>query len=155
MTNTAPGQFDTVTMSSNSPQAFLIADSLNAAQAAQPNQHFREVGDVLIVPELSMASPWLDQSSGPSGGISDEAYEKIPAQLLLLLRPDSIGSAVQTGGTIRVQFTGLDSYAYAIESSSNLVDWARLSTNYPSNGVFNFVEIPSAVRRFYRSVLLP
>jgi hypothetical protein len=122
---------------------------------AQSNQYFHEVGDVLSVPELSNASPWLDQSSGPSSGISDEAYEKIPAQLLLLLRPDSIGSAVQSDGTIHVQFTGLDSDAYAIESSSNLVDWARLSTNYPINGVLNFFEIPSAARRFYRSVLLP
>ena len=111
------------------------------------------------MPELSTDSPWLNLSSAIQlqRGISDEAYERITLQLLSRLRPDSIGSLNQTGGVLRIQFTGFDDYPYAVEISSNLVDWAGVSTNYPTNGVFEFAE-PSAAgnaRRFYRSVLLP
>jgi hypothetical protein len=90
-------------------------------------------------------------------GISDEAYEKIPAQLLTRLRPDSIGSLLQAGGASHIQFTGFDDYPYAVEVSSNLLDWVSVSTNYPTNGLFEFIEPAAAgkARRFYRSVLLP
>lgn len=152
-------KFDTLTASSNSPQAAIIGEALADKRASLPGQNFRRLGDILSTPELSVASPWLNLSSAAQlqKGITDEAYERIPAQLLPLLRTDSIGSVIQTDGMARIEFTGFDDYPYAIEISTNLVDWMSVSTNYPTNGVFEFVE-PAVVegeQRFYRSMLLP
>jgi hypothetical protein len=74
-----------------------------------------------------------------------------------LLRPDSLGAVTQTGGTLQVQFTGLDGSGYAVQTSSNLLDWTTVSTNYPANGSFSLADnlLPVSPRRFYRSVLLP
>ena len=159
LTNTGAGQFTPIIMSSNSPQAATIAAALNAMRSSQPGQRFNTPSDILVTVELSTASPWLDLSSLTQlhGGLSDEAYEAIPSQLLPLLRPDSIGSISQSGGTLQVQFSGADGYAYAVQSSSNLLSWTPVSTNYPANGFFNFDDTlpPGSPRRYYRSLLLP
>jgi len=159
LTNTAPDQLTQVIMSSNSPQAATIAAALNAMRSSQPGQRFNNPSDILAAPELSTASPWLDLSS-PSQldwGLTDEAFEAIPCQLLPLLRPDSIGSISQSGGALQVQFSGADGYAYAVQSSSNLLSWTPVSTNHPANGFFNFADTlpPGSPRRYYRSLLLP
>ena len=151
--------FDPLIVSSNSPQAATVAAALDAARSSQPNRTFRSIGDLLAIPELSTASPWLDTNGVAQidSSMNDEACESLPSQLLPLLRPDSIGSVGQSGGTLQVQFTGADGYAYAVQTSSNLSDWTAVSTNYPTNGCFNFVETPppGSPRRFYRSVLWP
>src|SRR6185295_785104 len=86
----AAAQFNTITMSSNSPQAAAIADAITRSRANQPGQVFRGLGDVLAVPELSTNSLWLNQSSAIQiqRGISNKTYERIPLQLLTRLRPD-------------------------------------------------------------------
>lgn len=156
LTNTASQQFDTLIMSSNSPQAAVIANALDANRTTQPNGYFHNVGDILATPELSIASPWLNTSGGVNSGITDEVYEKIPAQLLPLLRPDSVGSLTNAGGTSHFQFSGIDGQAYTVQVSANLVDWTTLSTNYPTNGFFDFVDSSqSLANRFYRTLLLP
>ncbi|MGO8837945.1 MAG: hypothetical protein ACLQQ0_11025 [Limisphaerales bacterium] len=151
-------QFDTLVISSNSAQASLIANIIQTARASQPNQYFRDVGDILSVPQLSEQSPFLNwnDSVQQEAGISDEAYELIPSQLLSLLRTDSIGSVVSLNGQILVQFTGYDGHAYAIQVSSDLINWANISTNCPVSGIFNLTipVTPSANQQFYRSVLL-
>ena len=158
LSNTAPLEFDPVIISSNSPQATTVGAALDAARVSRSEQRFRDVADILATPELSLASPWLDTNGVAqlASSMNDEACEAIPAQLLLLLRPDSLGSVTQAGGTMEVQFSGSDGYAYAVQTSSNLVDWAAVSTNYPVNGTFTFTATPSSgsPRRFYRSVLL-
>jgi len=146
-------------MSSHSPQAAAIAAAIDAQRRARPGQRFFGVADVLSVPELSTASPWLDQSTSTQmrQGISDEAYEIIPTQLLLRLRPDSVATPVPGDGEARIRFTGSDDYSYAIEVSSNLVDWRAIATNSPTHGVIEFAEPfpPAAPQRFYRSSVLP
>jgi hypothetical protein len=154
-----PPQFASVIMASNSPQASTIAAALVAARASQPDQRFQDIGDILAAPELSAASPWLNLSGSAQTrwGLTDEAYEAIPSQLLPLLRPDSVGSVSQTGGVLQFQFSGSDGYAYAVQSSLNLLDWTTVSTSYPTNGYINFGDtLPSgSPRRYYRSLLLP
>ncbi|HYV29352.1 MAG TPA: hypothetical protein VFA77_17600, partial [Candidatus Eisenbacteria bacterium] len=87
-----PPQFDLLLMESNSPQAQIIADGINRTRSKQPGQHFRDVGDILATPGLTTASPWLNLTNDIllDYGMTDEAYEKIPEQLLRLLRPDPI-----------------------------------------------------------------
>jgi hypothetical protein len=159
LTNTALGQLTPITMSSNSPQATAIVAALDAMRSGQPGQRFNNPADILATPELSTASPWLDLSSPDQldWGLSDEAYEAIPCQLLPLLRPDSIGSISQSGGALQVQFSGSDGYAYAVQSSSNLLSWTPIGTNYPANGFFKVADTPppGSLRRYYRSLLLP
>ena len=151
-TNTLPDQFDAVVISSNSPQASVIANAIQSARMNQPGQFFREVGDILATPQLTEQSPFLNLSSD----INDEAYEIIPSQLLSLLRADSIGSITPVNGQTLVQFTGYDGHAYAIQVSSDLINWVSISTNCPVNGMFGFTNsaAPNANQQFYRSVLL-
>jgi len=145
-------------VSSNSPQASAIAGAIQLARGNQPGGVFRGVGDLLAVLQLTEQSPFLNISSGVqlTNGISDQAYEMLPSQLLSLVRPDSIGSIAPANGTWTVQFTGYDSHAYAVQSSSNLVDWTNLGTNVPVCGGFGFTNAvaPGTGRQFYRSVLV-
>jgi hypothetical protein len=158
LTNSAPAQFDPVVISSDSPQAATVATALDAARFSRPGQRFADVADILAVPELSVASPWLDTNGVAqlASSMNDEACEAIPAQLLTLLRPDSLGAVSQAGGTLQLQFSGSDGYAYVVQTSSNLLDWTSVSTNYPASGAFNFADNPppGSPRLFYRSVLL-
>jgi len=150
-------QLDPLVVSSNSSQAGNVVASIFATRASQPDGVFRGLVDLLRTPALSAASPWLNQSSSIQiqRGISDEAYECIPAQLLSLVRADSIGRISQNAGDCRIQFTGFDNYPYAVECSTNLMNWFCASTNYPINGVFAFTNPPAGTIRFYRSRLLP
>jgi hypothetical protein len=151
-TNMLSDQFDAVVISSNSPQASIIANAIQSVRINQPGQFFRDVGDILATPQLTEQSPFLNLGSD----ISDEAYEIIPSQLLSLLRADSIGSIAPVNGQRVVQFTGYDGHAYAIEVSSDLINWVSISTNCPVNGMFGFTNsaAPNANQQFYRSVLL-
>jgi hypothetical protein len=152
LTNTAPPQFNAIIISSNSPQASVIANAIQSARTNQPGQSFADIGDILAVPQLAEKSPFLN----PGSFISDQAYEAIPSQLLPLLRVDSVGSAAFVNGQSVVQFSGFDGHAYAIEVSSDLVNWTSISTNWPVAGVINFTITPATntIPQFYRSVLL-
>ena len=152
-------QFESYVMLSNSPQALIIASAIAQSKTIQPGQTFNSLGDILATPELTVNSPWLNTSTvgRVDFGISDEAYEAIPAQLLLLLRPDSVGAMIQVNGGWNIQFSGSDGFAYALQTSTNLVNWNVVSTNYPVQGSFSvpIQSVPNLQERFYRSVLLP
>ena len=158
LTNSSLGTFDASIMASNSPQAWFIANAISQTRTIQPNQIFPSIGAILQTAELTENSPWLNwnDSTQQQAGISDEAYEAIASQLLPLLRPDSAGAMVQTNGGWNIRFSGCDSYAYALQSSTDLVNWISVSTNYPAQGGFNVPIAPMLnANRFYRSVLLP
>jgi hypothetical protein len=156
--NSGTPQFDLLVISSNSPQTSAIAAAIQSARASHPGGYFSDVGDVLATPQLTEQSPFLNwnDSVQQQDGISDVAYEMIPSQLLSLLRTDSIGSVASLNGQIQVQFTGYDSHAYAVQVSSDLMNWTTVSTNSPANGTFNFmISAPiNASQQFFRSVLL-
>lgn len=67
-----------------------IVNGINLMRSQLPKGLFGSVGDILSVPELTMASPFLRQDSAPlvQTGISDQAYEQIPRQVLSLIRTD-------------------------------------------------------------------
>ena len=151
-------QFNSLVILSDSPQAALIVNAIQTAQGSQPEHFFRDAGDILASPQLTEQSPYLNwnDSTQQQHGINDEAYETIPAQLLPLLRADSVGLIVPENSQTVVQFTGYDDHAYAIEVSSDLKNWDSISTNYPVNGAFGLTNSPSVnpSQQFYRSVLL-
>jgi hypothetical protein len=155
LTNENSGQMDAIIVSSNSPQAAIIASAVETARSAQPNQFFRDAGDILSVPQLSTASPFVNLAD-PTNQITDAVYEVIPAQLLGLIRSDSIGSTTNSNGQTIVQFTGYDQHIYAVETSTNILNWTCIGTNSPVNGILNFpVNPPSGAHpEFYRSKLL-
>jgi hypothetical protein len=149
----SPAELDSVVMSSNSPQATVIATALSQAQAGEPNGVFESVGDIIGVPILSQSSPWLDV--GAQNEISDAAYEAIPSQLLLELRPDSTGAMSVSNGVFNVQFTGADAFDYAVQVSTNLLNWRTVGTNSPHQGTFPLPVCGSRQQLYYRTVLLP
>lgn len=155
-TGFVPPQFAALVVSSNSAQAAVISSAIESLLMAQPELFFTNVGDIFAIPQLSDASPYLNTSSSGqiANGISDEAYEAIPTQLLPLLRLDSIGSIASTSGHTIIHFTGDDNHAYEVQVSSNLLTWASISTNCPFNGSFAVTNSGTANARYYRSILL-
>jgi hypothetical protein len=149
-------QFSVLTVASNSPQAESVETSIFTTRSNNGGA-YRSLGELLASPALSLSSPWLNQSTAMQlkRGLTDEAYECLPAQLLARVRPDSVGELATAAGGCRVQFTGWDAWAYVVESSPDLVNWIPVSTNNPVNGVFGFPLAPTAPRVFYRSRLLP
>ena len=158
-----PPQLDAMMMASNSPQASVIAIALVQAKANRSGQPFVSVGDILGATELSDLSPWLNRTDANSADdrvdwdISDAAYEMIPAQLLLRLRPDSFGTMSRTNGGWRAQFTGSDGFDYSLQTSTNLTGWQTISTNQPVQGIFvsPATTDASTPRKFFRSQLQP
>ena len=151
-----PPQFSPVVMSSNSPQARLIAAALVHAVT---NQMLHSVSDIFKVQEISELSPWLNLSDWTQldFGVSDDAYEAIPSQLLPRLRSDSTGSMIFTNDSWLVQFSGEDAFDYRLQFSPNLSDWMNISTNQPGGGLLLF-SMPTNLfpaSGFFRSVLLP
>src|ERR1019366_8423261 len=131
-------QFDTYVISSNSPQVLVIVNGTNGINATRANtnqapfQSFTHAGDILATPALTERSPFLDLAQQQTKyGIPDWAYEAIPAQLLPLLRTDSLGTLTPTNGGWNLWFSGADGYDYAVQASTNLVDWSSVSTNSP------------------------
>ncbi|HXT11105.1 MAG TPA: hypothetical protein VN873_06035 [Candidatus Angelobacter sp.] len=161
LTNSAFGELDALTLTSNSPQAEIIAQAIQTTRA-NSSRAFQQIGDVLATPELSVASPFINTNSlsTPSaGGLTDEALEKIPTQLLPLLCLDSIGQIVPANGRLQLSFSGYEGHTYGIEVSSNLTDWVIISTNDPSDanlgiGNFGITNTPASAQQFYRSMLL-
>jgi hypothetical protein len=80
--------------------------------------------------------------------------EKIPSQLFQCLRTDSFGAVTKQGSGVKVRFEGMDGQAYVVEASLDLLNWTRVTTNYPLNGVIEFTEKSAGNYRWYRSVLL-
>jgi len=157
-TNSSPDMFEPLLISSNSGQAAIIANAIESVRAARTNQSFGDVGDILAVPELSEQSPFLNWNNltQQQTGISDEAYELIPSQLLSLLRMDSNGTMFLANGQVVANFTGWNGHTYIVQTSSDLKNWSNVSTNTPLNGFFsyfNFVPL-NANRQFYRTLLL-
>jgi hypothetical protein len=159
--NVFPGRsnhFQTITISSHAPQLATVIDGIERVRASRREGYFTSVADIMTVPEINIASPWLNLTAPqPQWGLTDTAYEALPSQLLALVRADSIGAAtVQGERTAMVQFSGSDGFSYAVESSSDLRTWTTLSSpHYSTNGVFTLTLPMTSGAQFFRAVLLP
>ncbi|HWC61272.1 MAG TPA: hypothetical protein VHC44_16380, partial [Verrucomicrobiae bacterium] len=149
-----PTELDPLIVSSNLSQVSVMVEDIQSFRTGPP---LHQIGDILAALTLTEQSPFLNWNNANQikYGISDEAYEAIPSQLLPLLRIDSIGAMISTNGQMQVQFSGYDGYNYIVQVSSDLIHWINLSTNTPVNGAFYFV-VPvqsNSPQQFYRSLL--
>jgi len=152
-TNSTPEQ--EILISSNSPQTAIVVAAIDQARDLQPHRLFRKLSDLLAVPELTTASPWINAVAPADLLLSDVDLEAIPAQLLPRLRTDSIGTIIPNDSALEIQFTGYDNYPYVMESSDDLQNWTSVSTNFPADGTFRFTApVHMSGPAFYRSVLL-
>ena len=74
------------------PPLVQLVKRINDVRATNNTRHvFSHLGDLLAVPELTIASPFLSTNSTDllrNGGLNDAAYERIPQQILGLLKCD-------------------------------------------------------------------
>jgi hypothetical protein len=76
----------TFTPGAPTPLAYIV-NGINRTRTntfLNPDRTFHHLGDLLNTPELTMASPYL--SKDPTAALNDEVYERIPQQVLGLLR---------------------------------------------------------------------
>ena len=67
----------------------IVVEAINRARTLYPSQTFTNLGNLLVVPELTTNSPFLNLSPVQcQRGITDAAYERIPQQIMSLLRGD-------------------------------------------------------------------
>ena len=68
---------------------------MQRVELAVVGQAFHHLGEIVAVPELTVASPFLNTTNTPSpnnvanNGLNDAAYERLPQQILGLLKCDS------------------------------------------------------------------
>ncbi len=84
------GYYDPANASVPLPAMARIVNGINSTRTNLgifPSQSFKHLGDVLATPELTTASPFLNQTDAQAKkGLNDAAYEWIPQQVMSLLR---------------------------------------------------------------------
>jgi len=68
------------------PVAKIVAGLNRTRQTTQPGGKFDHIGGVLFTPELTVQSPYINNGNN---AVSDAVYERIPLEILSLLRNDS------------------------------------------------------------------
>ncbi|MBI4326735.1 MAG: hypothetical protein HY674_15945, partial [Chloroflexi bacterium] len=83
-------QFTDLFIPPASTQLVAIVAGINRTRSRYPNGAFQRIGDVLATPELTDLSPFLNLSVAEQYqyGVSDQAYERLPLQILSLLKAD-------------------------------------------------------------------
>lgn len=114
-----------VTLTADDPGIPLLVAAINRERQRQPGQYFRHVTDLLQVPELSVASPWLAQDwlSQEFGNRREEAMEALPSQLFERLRSDPVGRLQMEAGVTRLTYDVPVDGRYQLEKSDDLMNW--------------------------------
>ena len=70
------------------PSLVKLVNAINTYREGLPTRNFTSLADFLQVPELTVASPWLNTATKPQlwYGLNDSAYERLPQQILSLLK---------------------------------------------------------------------
>jgi hypothetical protein len=154
--------FASFTMSSNSPQAATLTEAVSVARSARTNRRFTGLADFLRVPELTVASPWLNVGDPFQYmfGMSDAAYEAIPAQILSRLREEDLECSLvrREASWVMELSVPWPGQSCVLETSANLLDWVSASGSlFPTNGMARFDPPPATntAPLYYRAKLLP
>ena len=138
--NSVP-RYANVLVEPNSPQLHQIVDSIMKARALYPNGRFNGAGDVLSAPGLTVESPFLNIASGlqQQAALDDAAYERIPQQILSLLKADeprlvvyAYGQALQPAPNSRVLAPG--SFFQLCTNYQIPAKWAKAVENVSDAG---------------------
>ena len=102
------------------PAIVTLVNGINNFRRTQPNGTFTSMSQLLQVPELTVLSPWLNLTPiQQQFGLTDTAYERLPQQILSLLK---VGDA------------RLVIYAYGQSLQPISVDRTGLANNYQVTG---------------------
>lgn len=80
-----------------------------------------------------------------------------PGATMSRILPPQLTLASQSNGAIRVQLQGAAGVSYAIQVSSNLMNWTPWTNQFNTNGTFGVYDANAMnpPQRFYRAVLMP
>ncbi len=97
--STVPEYLSTV-IEPGSTQLLAMVEGIIQAKLQARDQVFRRMGDVLAAPQLSVQSPFLNVSNVAQAqfAISDAVYERVPQQIMSLLKPDQARLVVYAFG---------------------------------------------------------
>ena len=93
-----------------------------------------------------------------SAGSSDVVFGMtLDAQRAVVQHPSLLSPRALGNGAIQLNLAGVPGWRYAIDASTNLVDWTelRIFTNFTGQTLFQDASNPNAPARFYRTRLLP
>lgn len=108
------------------------ANGINATRSRFPGGRFRHLGDVLATPALTVQSPFLDwtDSTVYQLGLDDFAVERIPQQVLSLLKADEPRVTIYSYGQSLRPAEG------SLRTDPNPIRLLNLCTNYQITGEF-------------------
>lgn len=124
-------RYEPVVIEPGSPALLKIYEGIQKMRDRFPDKTFRRLGDILAVHELTQGSPYLDTSgvllNYPAWGINDTAMERIPQQILSLLKVGDPRYVIYAYGQ------SLRPAENSILTSGN---FAGMCTNYQVTGEF-------------------
>ena len=152
-----PPEFVSHTMRSNSAQAQIIANGIIGTRAARQPSYFANVGDVLATPELSVASPWLNTATMDAlwYGLTDEAYEKIPEQLLPRLRSEPVLGVHRMPGQTEISVETYPGHLCQVQASTDLQSWRIVAEVLAEESELVVSDTTTGGQAFYRAMILP
>lgn len=140
-----PPPLTVLTVRSNSPQVLHLMDAIEAARQARPRQRFHALAELLAVADLSVdrlqvndglpaGSPFLRLASfdplhdlQQRAGLSDAAYEILPAQVLERLRNDLETTVTLGDSAVGLEITVWPGYRYSVQASADLEEWSTIT----------------------------
>jgi hypothetical protein len=144
------------------PPLVRLVNAINNTRNNNPRHVFSRLGDILAVPELTTASPFLNTNNTPSyynNGLNDAAYERIPQQVAGLLKADSVPRFViyAFGQTLKPEstraivksgiFSGLcTNYQVVAESATRTV--VRFDGVQPNHGINRITSLHPVIESF-------
>ena len=139
--------------------AIPVDGMTNRAVASNLNNEGSLAGVVLpltnVVSGQNLIAVELHQGQLPSSdavfGMTMEAF------MIVTNRPTLVLPGIQPDGRLPLTLTGISGRNYAIDVSTNLINWSTLTTFSNFIGIEEFIEVPPAGsdRRFYRGRLAP
>ncbi len=151
---TAGTQFGQLQVSGSATLAGMLSLGLTNGFVPTTNQTF----------QILMAGSRGGVFAGTSGSALGNGLYFTPAYLANGVRLDVVdgtarmANAALANGQFQLTLLGTVGGRYQIDASTNLANWASISTNLiPGGGFTNFIDSDSAIfpRRFYRALFLP
>ncbi len=108
-----------------------------------------------MIDEVSLYNRPLSATEIHAASRTPDAQNAVLALPAQIHTPQVRSLARQAGGNMRMQFVGTAGTSYAVEASTNLVDWEKIGPAIPQpDGTFTFVDNDSSKfsSRFYRIV---